>query len=153
MPKRTYTDDQLETAIASSENWMQAFLLIGISVGSQSSMTRTRKYAVELGIDCSHLSNGNGSSKLGWRKHKPDSIFRKGVPFNTSIRRYFTESVEYKCANPECGLNEWLGQPITLQVDHIDGDRTNNTRENLRLLCPNCRSQTETWGVPKAYRD
>lgn len=44
-----------------------------------------------------------------------------------------------------CGLTEWLGKPITIELEHTDGDRKNNTRENLKLLCPNCHSQTPTW--------
>lgn len=50
---------------------------------------------------------------------------------------------DHKCLN--CGLGEWMGKPLTLEVDHIDGDNNNNVRENLRALCPNCHSQTETW--------
>lgn len=45
----------------------------------------------------------------------------------------------------ECGISEWQGNPITLELDHIDGDNTNNIRSNLRILCPNCHSQTPTW--------
>lgn len=45
----------------------------------------------------------------------------------------------------ECGISEWNGKAITLEVDHIDGDNKNNNRENLRGLCPNCHSQTDTW--------
>ncbi len=44
-----------------------------------------------------------------------------------------------------CNISEWLGQKLKLQVDHIDGDNTNNKRENLRALCPNCHSCTETF--------
>lgn len=44
-----------------------------------------------------------------------------------------------------CDLDSWLGKPITLELDHVDGDRTNNERSNLRALCPNCHSQTPTW--------
>jgi 5-methylcytosine-specific restriction endonuclease McrA len=46
-----------------------------------------------------------------------------------------------------CDITEHNGKPITLQIDHIDGDRENNTFENLRFICPNCHSQTETWGI------
>lgn len=49
----------------------------------------------------------------------------------------------HKCEN--CGLTEWLGQPINLEIHHINGDRTDNTFENLQLLCPNCHSYTETF--------
>lgn len=50
---------------------------------------------------------------------------------------------EYKCE--KCGLSEWLGQPIALEVHHRDGDRTNNTIENFQLLCPNCHAQTDSY--------
>lgn len=38
-----------------------------------------------------------------------------------------------------------MGERITFELDHIDGNNTNNSRENLRGLCPNCHSQTKTW--------
>ena len=44
-----------------------------------------------------------------------------------------------------CGLSTWLNNPITLEVHHINGDRTNNNLDNLQLLCPNCHSFTTTW--------
>lgn len=44
-----------------------------------------------------------------------------------------------------CELEAWLDKPITLELEHVDADRKNNTRENLKLLCPNCHSQTLTW--------
>ncbi len=45
-----------------------------------------------------------------------------------------------------CGIDTWNDQDIVLHLDHIDGNADNNTIENLRLLCPNCHSQTETYG-------
>lgn len=50
----------------------------------------------------------------------------------------------YRCV--ECGLGDvWQGKPMTLHVDHIDGDPSDCRRQNLRFLCPNCHSQTATW--------
>lgn len=44
-----------------------------------------------------------------------------------------------------CKLSTWLGEPITLELEHIDANNKNNNKENLKLLCPNCHSQTPTW--------
>jgi DNA-directed RNA polymerase subunit RPC12/RpoP len=44
-----------------------------------------------------------------------------------------------------CGITEWMGKPINVELDHIDGDVDNNAGENLRLICPNCHSQTNTY--------
>ena len=52
--------------------------------------------------------------------------------------------LEYKCAC--CGnIGEWQGQKLTLQLDHINGKNNDHRIENLRFLCPNCHSITETY--------
>jgi hypothetical protein len=48
-----------------------------------------------------------------------------------------------------CGLADWQNQPLTLQMDHVDGNRLNNNLDNLRLLCPNCHSQTITFSTKR----
>jgi len=48
-----------------------------------------------------------------------------------------------------CGIDEWHGHRVPLELDHINGDRRDNRLANLRILCPNCHSQTETWCARK----
>ena len=45
-----------------------------------------------------------------------------------------------------CGLTDWRGKPLPLELHHVNGDGHDNRLENLLLLCPNCHSQTDTWG-------
>ena len=65
-------------------------------------------------------------------------------------RRKVFEEQDHACIS--CGLTKWLNQPILLELDHISGDRSNNSRDNLRGLCPNCHSQTDNWKGKKQKR-
>jgi HNH endonuclease len=46
-----------------------------------------------------------------------------------------------------CGLTEWRGRPLSIQIDHVNGIRDDHRLENLRMLCPNCHSQTDTFAA------
>lgn len=75
-----------------------------------------------------------------------DEILVKNRPKPGNLRQILIEiGREYQCET--CGqLPYHNGQELTLQVDHIDGDNTNQERTNLRFLCPNCHTQTPTFG-------
>lgn len=61
-----------------------------------------------------------------------------------TIKRLISNNLkEYKCEI--CGINEWKGKPLRLQVHHINGKHNDNRLDNLQLLCPNCHSQTDTY--------
>lgn len=64
---------------------------------------------------------------------------------SNKVRRKLLEDgyKEYKCE--QCGRKTWLGQPIPLELHHIDGDKTHNVLSNFQLLCPNCHAFTDTY--------
>ena len=65
------------------------------------------------------------------------------IPGRRTLREYLTEKHGYKCSC--CGIGEWNGKPINLEIDHKDGDPYNDSPDNLRYICPNCHSQTNTY--------
>lgn len=70
-------------------------------------------------------------------------------------KNYLAEINGYVCSI--CGISEWNQKKIVLECDHIDGDHKNNRTDNLRLICPNCHSQTDTYkaknkGKGRQYR-
>lgn len=96
--------------------------------------------AKQLGVNPKPAQSGTASFKLcdilaGLHPQYPTTRLR-----NRLIKDGL---LEYKCES--CGLCEWQGKPLTLELDHIDGDNTNHRLSNLRLMCPNCHSQTETY--------
>lgn len=89
------------------------------------------------------------------RKELEDILVKDSTYLSTNTlkkRLLKADLLEEKCA--ECGIPpEWNGKPLTLELDHIDGDNRNNELSNLRLLCPNCHSQTETFGGKNQVRE
>lgn len=61
---------------------------------------------------------------------------------SSRLRKRLIEEGYKKNICEKCGITEWMGQKITLELHHIDGNRINNKLENLAILCPNCHSLT-----------
>ncbi len=102
-----------------------------------------------LGLDTSHFT-GQGHLKGKTHNWKPETSIEdafiiggnlSSFSLNKKIRKYNLK--EYKCS--ECGIFEWLGKELSLHIDHINGINNDNRLENLRFLCPNCHSQTDTY--------
>ena len=91
---------------------------------------------------CSSVCSGlyySAQKKKAWYDGDIKSINR------STMRKYIAEDKGYKCVC--CGISDYNGLPITLQVDHIDGNPGNHVHTNVRLICPNCHSQQDNWGA------
>ncbi len=64
-------------------------------------------------------------------------------PGKIALGEYLTKTHGYKCSC--CEISEWNNNPISLEIDHIDGNPYNDNHNNLRFICPNCHSQTLTY--------
>ena len=85
----------------------------------------------------SALNNVRINSYLKW-------INLKKLPSPKRIRWIYKQFGLYECSM--CEISSWNGSELILQTDHIDGNPENNSIDNIRLICPNCHSQTDTFG-------
>lgn len=150
--------DKVKLAITKSRSIRETIKNLGMCPNNGSTNRNLKKYIEEKALDTSHFK-GKGWSEGKTRAtdkridrqarklQRPSSeIFRKGSNASnlaTIKRLIFDENLPYKCS--ECELSDWRNRPIRLRLDHIDGDCSNSEKENLRLLCPNCDSQTDTF--------
>lgn len=106
-----------------------------------------KRRAIELGV-----YNPNPSGRGINKKHNGNKILLCEIlegkhPYyqtNKLRKRLIDEGIK----TPQCemcGIKEWLGKSISFELDHINGDRTNHNLSNLRIVCPNCHSQTHTY--------
>lgn len=149
--RRKYSREEFAEAWLSSSSIAQVAKKLGCNTTGGGYVT-LKLAARELGLDDAHMT-GQGWN-VGW---KSNPARERAIPLldilvqnstYTTIwrlkRRLLREGMlEYRCYL--CGLTEWNGKPITLQLDHINGARLDHRIQNLRLLCPNCHSQTETF--------
>jgi hypothetical protein len=148
MRQSKYTDTQLIEAVRSSTSVRQVLGKLGLAEAGGNYSTVNRRIRL-LEINVSHF-NGQGWKKGNSNPIVParplSEILRIGSNFQSFKlkNRLFAEGLkERKCE--VCGNAEWLKQLIPLELDHINGDSTDNRIENLRILCPNCHALTETY--------
>ncbi|MCP3756240.1 HNH endonuclease signature motif containing protein [Streptomyces sp. TBY4] len=144
-----WTKEILEEAVASSTNMCEVLRHLGLDVvgGHHTHISRRVK---AFCIDTSHFRLPSPAGRPKSRR-TPEAILVKQQ--DPRIRRRQGEQLRGALAElgiPErcamCGIEPiWQGEPLPLEVDHLDGDWRNNQAANLRLLCPNCHSTTDTY--------
>jgi HNH endonuclease len=141
----TYTDAELEEAAAGARSKADILRALGLPPDASQYGALNRRLD-QAGLDVSELVG------RGWRRGATfpprvtaaDLARRPRVRSETMKRVLLHEGIlQRRCGH--CGLAEWNGAPIPLELDHVNGDRSDNRLENLRLLCPNCHAQTPTY--------
>ena len=129
---RKYTKELLEEAAANSTSVPGILRYLGLrqAGGTQAHIGRMLK---KLEVDTSHFT------QRGLPPTRPPLTAAQIL-----VRKPRDANRPYVCEMCGCDGN-WQGHTISLHVDHIDGDMTNNVPENVRYLCPNCHSTTETF--------
>lgn len=143
------TIEEFKEIIASSTNHTEVMTKLGYS-SPWPRMARklVTDYVKELGLDTSHIKLW-GSLQFYEHKILPlEQILVKESKYlggGAHLKRRLISNNVLKNECYICGLTNWQDQPITLQIDHINGVNNDNRIENLRILCPNCHSQTPTF--------
>lgn len=145
---RNFSRQEIEEIVASSKSNREVARKLGYSVDGGGTMASIKKMYEEYQLNTSHFTG------QGWNKnnYNYDSFALQPYKKNgKSTRNALINLRGQQCE--QCGLTEWLGQPINLEVHHKDGDRTNNSLNNLQLLCPNCHSYTPTYAKSGLKRE
>lgn len=146
------SEDEFISLIRNSNNKAEVLFKLGYSVkGNSWGYTLLRKRMEELHLNGTEFKGRSGfKDKVNesLKLENVDKILCENSPHTRAVIRRFVlknNLIPYKCS---CCGNEgmWLDKPLSLQLDHINGNCSDHRLENLRWLCPNCHVQTSTHG-------
>lgn len=143
------TDEQFVELLKNSSTISEVLFKLGYTVkGNSWGYSQIKQRMTDLNIDFSIFKGKKSIYKNTIvKKVAPEVLLKDNCKHARNVlRRCILRDnlLPYKCAI--CGLTEWNGKTLSLELDHINGKNNDNRLENLRFLCPNCHSQTSTYG-------
>lgn len=143
------SDEQFVELLKKSSTISEVLFKLGYTVkGNSWGYSHVKRRMDDLNLDYSIFKGKSAVMKITKLNNvKKEDILKENCRHQrTVLRRYVIKNnlIPYKCAI--CGCTEWQGKTLSLELDHINGVNNDNRLENLRFLCPNCHSQTSTYG-------
>lgn len=150
-----YSKEEIEEAMEGEESVRPVLLKLGIPAegwGYEYFRSLVREHALNItNLTGSYSKKANYSP--GRRYTLEDVLSNKFYIPSCRLKKKLISNGTFEKKCYRCKRAQWEGQDIVLELEHIDGNRRNNSLENLTLLCPNCHSLTSTWrGRNKAQR-
>lgn len=143
------SDEQFVELLKKSSTISEVLFKLGYTVkGNSWGYSQVKRRMDDLNLDYSIFKGKSAVTKTNKLNNvKKEDILKENCKHQRIVlRRYIIKNnlIPYKCAI--CGCTEWQGKTLSLELDHINGINNDNRLENLRFLCPNCHSQTSTYG-------
>jgi 5-methylcytosine-specific restriction endonuclease McrA len=147
--KTSWSDIELINAVAESSYMAEVLRRLGLVVANGNYRTVSKRI-MDLHLSKSHwLDRASLGKRYGNknRQYVNKEILVENSPYvgQAALKRRLLKDglFENKCA--VCGQTEWQGKKLVMVLDHVNGEHTDNRIENLRMLCPNCNSQQDTF--------
>lgn len=150
MGSRSWTDEQLKEAVKKAYSIAQTLQALGLKA-TGGNYKGIRIHIDRLNLSTDHFTGqgwnvGERYRYLGIPRSFEDILVENSTYTNTSSlknRLLNAKLLVYEC--DDCGISDWMNKPLSLQLEHKNGNNRDNRIENLTLLCPNCHSQTLTF--------
>ena len=143
-----YTKEQLEKIVPESRSFAEVLRKLDLKVSGGAQTTLINRCKI-FNISTDHFTGSlwNKGLKTGYKRNLEEYLVLNGLKLGSwKLKKRLVESTVLEDVCVACGLgNEWNGKSISLHLDHINGNNKDNRLENLRILCPNCHSQTDTY--------
>jgi hypothetical protein len=151
--KGKYNEENIRKIVLESKSITQVILTLGLKNAGGSAST-IKKYINKYNLDTSHFTGSvwNKGKTFPAKIPLEDYLSNKiGIQTNKLRVRLLKDGIfSHECSM--CHNSVWNDKPIPIELDHINGNKIDNSLNNLRLLCPNCHAQTPTYKIKNSKK-